>query len=255
MSCVWPLPSTPAMPTISPACTVSETPATAGSPRSSSAWRSSTLRRALARRAGRLVDPQEDLAPDHPPRELLLGRAGSRKRLDHLPAAQDRDPVGDLEHLVQLVADEDDREPLLAQHLEYPEELGSLLRRQHRGRLVQDQDVRLAVQRLDDLDALLLTDGDLVDPCIRVDCEAEVLRQVEHALARGVVVEQDAHVTRLHPEHDVLGDGHHRDQHEVLVHHADPEVDRGSRRVDPHLLPVEQDLRPRPGGRARRGCS
>ena len=42
ISSLCPLPSTPAMPTISPARTESETPLTAGSPRSSSTWRSST---------------------------------------------------------------------------------------------------------------------------------------------------------------------------------------------------------------------
>ena len=43
------------------------------------------------------------------------------------------------------------------------EELERLLRRQHRRRLVEDQDVGLAVERLQDLDALLLADGDVVD--------------------------------------------------------------------------------------------
>ena len=44
------------------------------------------------------------------------------------------------------------------------------------------------------------------------------------------VVEQRAVPARA--EHDVLGDGQHRDQHEVLVHHADPGAiaSRGRRR-------------------------
>ena len=41
------------------------------------------------------------------------------------------------------------------------EQLGRLLRRQHGRRLVEDEDLRAAVERLQDLDALLLADGDL----------------------------------------------------------------------------------------------
>ena len=52
------------------------------------------------------------------------------------------------------------------------EELGRLLRRQHGGRLVQHEDLGAAVERLQDLDALLLADADVLDACIRVDREA-----------------------------------------------------------------------------------
>ena len=40
VSSAWPLPSMPAMPTISPACTSSERPLTASMPRASLTWRS-----------------------------------------------------------------------------------------------------------------------------------------------------------------------------------------------------------------------
>ena len=43
-------------------------------------------------------------------------------------------------------------------------------------------------------------------------------------------------------QHDVLGHRHDRDEHEVLVHHPDPELDRVLRRVDRHRLPVHEDL-------------
>ena len=62
------------------------------------------LQQRLAGLRRALLDPQQHLAADHQPRQLLLGRAGRRQRLDRLPATQDGDPVGDLEHLVQLVA-------------------------------------------------------------------------------------------------------------------------------------------------------
>ena len=48
--------------------------------------------------------------------------------------------------------------PSLVERPQDPEQLGRLLRRQHRGRLVEDEDVGAAIERLQDLDALLLAD-------------------------------------------------------------------------------------------------
>ena len=55
-------------------------------------------------------------------------------------------------------------------------------------------------------------------------------------------IQPAAGLGRLLAEHDVLGHGHHRHQHEVLVDHADPEVDRGRGRGDLDGLAVDQDL-------------
>ena len=55
-------------------------------------------------------------------------------------------------------------------------------------------------------------------------------------------VEENVDVPRLVAEHDVLGDRHHRDQHEVLVHHAHARLDRGARRSELHVLVADLDL-------------
>ena len=75
----------------------------------------------------------------------------------------------------------------------------------------------------------------------RIDRQAELLRELAHALLGAALVEQDA-PARLDPEHDVLGHRHHRDEHEVLVHHADPGLDRI--RAEPNVtgFPVQEDL-------------
>ena len=117
-----------------------------------------------------------------------------------------------------------------------------LLRRQHGGRLVEDEDVRAAVERLEDLDPLLLADGDALDALVGIDREVERVREILDALPRGVHVEDHAGGRRLGREHDVLGHRHHRDEHEVLVHHADPVLDRFLRRVDPDRLALDEDL-------------
>ena len=46
------------------------------------------LEQRLAGRRRRLVDAQQHLAPDHQPREPLLGRALARNRVDQLPAPE-----------------------------------------------------------------------------------------------------------------------------------------------------------------------
>ena len=134
----------------------------------------------LARARRRLVDAEEDVTADHHPREAVLGRALARHRVDLAPAPQHGDAVGDLEHLVQLVADEDDRHALALEALEDPEQLGRLLRREHGRRLVEDEDVRAPVERLQDLDALLLADGDVLDLRVGVDPEPELEREISH---------------------------------------------------------------------------
>jgi hypothetical protein len=87
------------------------------------------------------------------------------------------------------VRDEDDRHSLGRQGAQDAEELAGLLRRQDGGRLVEDQDVGVPVERLEDLDALLLPDGDRLDAGIGVDREVERARQLGDPLSRGAVVE------------------------------------------------------------------
>ena len=154
----WPLPATPAMPRISPARTSNVTPLTASWPRSSATRRSVDGQGRPAGMGFAAVDDQLDVAADHQRREVVLVGLGRDPRPDDLAAPDDRDPVGDLEDLVQLVADEDDRVALVGEALQDVEDLLRLLRRQDRRRLVEDEDPGLAVERLEDLDPLLPAD-------------------------------------------------------------------------------------------------
>ena len=104
ISSVWPLPSTPAMPTISPARTAKETPLHLLDPAVVEDVEILDLEQRLARLGRRLLDAEQHLAADHRAGQRLLRRALPRHGLDRLAAPQHGDPVGDLEHLVQLVA-------------------------------------------------------------------------------------------------------------------------------------------------------
>jgi len=65
---------------------------------------------------------------------------------------------GDREHLVQLVRDEQDGEPFGLELAQVAEQLVDLLRHQHRGGLVQDEDAGPAVEHLEDFDPLPVPD-------------------------------------------------------------------------------------------------
>ena len=91
---------------------------------------------------------------------------------DVFALAEDGDAVGDREHLMQLVRD-DDEGFAVGLHVAHDlEQLVRLLRRENGGRLVEDQDVGAAIEHLDDLDGLLLRDGHVIDLLVGVDVKA-----------------------------------------------------------------------------------
>jgi hypothetical protein len=61
-------------------------------------------------------------------------------------------------------------------------------------------------------------------------------------LGRREVEELEGPLRRLHAEHHVLGHGEDRDEHEVLVDHADAGADRVARVPEGHRGPVNEDL-------------
>ena len=127
--------------------------------------------------------------------------------------------VGELLHLVHLVRDDDHGLAVIAHVAQHGKELFGLLRGQHGSRLVEDQDVRAAVEHLDDLHRLLLGNGHIVDLLLRVDLEAVGGADLADLLRRALEVELAGQA-----EHDVLGGGEHVHELEMLVDHADAEI-------------------------------
>ena len=167
---------------------------------------------------------------------------GSDRR--HRPAAaQHGHPVGDGLHLVELVRDEDDGLSLVRHRAQSCEEPLGLLRREHGGGLVHDQNPGLAIERLQDLDPLLLADRELPDPRLRIHGQAVAPAELVHApFGRCRAQDGATPLAAVVAEDDVLRDGEGLDEPEVLVHHADPGLDRIPRRVESNRLSVELDL-------------
>ena len=118
------------------------------------------------------------------------------------------------------MGDEDDGSALVAQGLHDGHELVDLLRGEHGSGLVQDEVLGVIGQGLEDLDALLDADRQVLDHRVRVDVEVIAIRQLAH-LRAGSSHRQHTGSRFLSSEHDVLGHREHVDEHEMLVDHPD----------------------------------
>jgi hypothetical protein len=188
------------------------------------------------------IDHERNLTADHQLGQVLF--VGLRRdALTHdLAAADDRDPVGDLQDFVELVADEHDAVPGGRQPAQDSEDLLGLLGREDGRRLVQDQDLGIAIERLEDLHALLPADRQGAHLGIGIDLEAEAMAELDDALGCFLAIQEERVGHRLLAEDDVLGDGQHGHEHEVLVDHADATGDRIRGTTQGDGLPVHQDL-------------
>ena len=177
------------------------------------------------------------LGADHELGELAGGDVLGQDGVDSGPAADHGDPVGDGEHLVELVRDEEDGDPLALELAQVAEELVDLLGHEDRGRLVEDDRARTSEQDLEDLHPLAGADAEVGDECRRVDVEAVLVRDPGDL---GAGRRADT-VLLLRTEDDVLRDGEVVREHEVLEDHADAVLDRIGRAVQRHLLAADPD--------------
>ena len=148
--------------------------------------------------------------------------SAGRRVADDPASADDRDPVGDLEDLVQLVADEDDAVALGGEAAQDREDLLRLLGRQHGRGLVEDEDPGFAIERLEDLDTLLPADRQRPDLGVGVDVEPEPLAKLDDP-ARGPPFRSRKIGLAIvsSPRRMLSATDQHRHEHEVLVDHAD----------------------------------
>ena len=157
--------------------------------------------------------------------------------------AQDRDPRRRLEHVVQVVRDQDDPEALLGQPVDEREHLLRLRDAEGRGRLVEDDEPRVPHHRARDRDRLPLAARErrdrLPDRANRRDAEARE-RLARLRLHRGLP--QDLEPVRLAAEVHVLDDVEVVAEREILVDDLDPELRRVLRAADRDRLAVEQHL-------------
>ena len=165
-------------------------------------------------------------AADHELVQLRDVRLGGGKLGHDRAVLHDIDAVGELQHLVEPVRDEDERGARLqrAHPAEQDLDVGAF---QHRGRLVeQDHEMALGAllqrQRLGELDHLPGGEIELGGARARVDVD---LHLGDLAARRGIerapADDPEAGELRLVAEIDVLADGQVGEQRLLLEHHAD----------------------------------
>ena len=172
----------------------------------------------------------------------MFGRSrGGFNRRHHLAAAHDRDAIGDRHDLLELMGDEDDGLALGLQLLEDAEQVFGLVRRQDTSRLIENEHFGAAIECLQNLDALLKTNRQVIDHGVGIDLEAIILFQPFEFAARlgEPAIENE---TAFRTQHDILEHGEFADQHEMLMHHADPGPDGVGGTRNMRLLAVDADL-------------
>ncbi len=198
--------------------------------------KASTARRGSPTRTLSLAGDAGELAADH-----QLGHAARGLPLrvafgDHPPLAQDGRALAQRLDLLELVADVQDRAAFGGELAQGREQPLHLLRGQHRGRLVHDQELRVLQQAAHDFDALALADGERVHVTARVERQAVGLGHFDDPRS------ERAQIARIiHAERDVLEHGHRLEQREMLEHHADAEAARLLRAGDRDLAAVPSD--------------
>ena len=181
------------------------------------------------------------LRADHHPGHGIGRELGDAAGAGEPAAAQDRHLVGERHHLAELVRDHQDGELAALDHVaQHAEHLVGLAGREHRGRLVEDEEAALEIELLEDLAFLPLAGRD------RRHLGAE--RNAErHAVEKGLelagLLAPVDHGGKLGTrQHEILGHGHGRHRGEVLVDHAEAERVRGARILDLPLAVVDQHV-------------
>ncbi len=139
---------------------------------------------------------------------------------------------------MEFVGNEDDRAALRAEAAEDGEEAVFFGGREDGGGLVEDEDAGVAVEELEDFDALLDADGEGAGEGVGVDGKVVLGAEGADAGGGGFEVEQRGGCA----ENGVFGDGEGWDEHEVLVDHADAEGDGVGGGCDADGRVVEEDL-------------
>ena len=169
-------------------------------------------------------------ASDHKFGELLRRRMLGGSGVYDTPAAQDGHVIGHREGFAQFVRDE--HRGLTCRHIRTQpvEQIFHFGWREDGGRLVENEQRRIASQRFGDFDPLLRAHGQRLHASHRIEREARAFGDHFHAGSHRARVE-----TPVATKRDVLLYGHGGNQREMLVHHSDSCRNRGERRVEPHL--------------------
>ena len=152
---------------------------------------------------------------------------------DVAAVAQDGQAVAEGAHLRHAVGDEDDGGARRLQPRDDLAEPVDVAAGERRGRLVEQQDARLAVDGARDLDLLLQGEIELADLVVEIDGEAERVEMAADRIARRRAPDHAGRRRRRVGQQHVVEDGQIGDQGHLLERRLDAERVRGARRAEP----------------------
>ena len=129
--------------------------------------------------------------------------------------------VGDSKHLIKLVADEEDGAALIAKLPQQCDQFLHLCRRQHRRRLVKNEDIHATVEKPQNLDDLTHMHRGVFFGCVPVEPDACQRFQPMRRIQSPRLVYAAERVDGFMRENEILEQRQPGDQHEFLMHHAD----------------------------------
>ena len=178
---------------------------------------------------------------------------------DLLAVVEHRHAVGDPHHDFHVVLDEQDGQVFfLPKARDERREVGRLLRVHPRGRLVEEDELRLGRERTGHLEPSLVAVGEVPRPRFPlVSLEAAEREQLAGAFCGFALFPLDtgrpqnaldnpALESGMHPDHHVLPRSHLLEQTDVLEGPSDPPLGDRMRRLAGHVVTCEHDL---PAGR------
>ena len=188
----------------------------------------------------RLFDLHLYRTANHHGRKLLNCRITSINSADVLALAQNRAAVGHRHNLRKLMGDEKDGLALFLEAAHNFHQFVNFLRSQNSRRLVENQDFIVTVEHFKDFNALLHTNGDILNFCVGVDSQAILFGKC-HNLFSGLFLLKDTHLSRFDTKNNIIQDGKTLDQLKMLMHHADMERSRIVRVTNLNNLPIFLD--------------
>ena len=177
-------------------------------------------------------------APDHVGDHRILGERGGGFGGNFLAVAEHRDRIGNFQHIVEEVRNEDDAAPIrldLAQNVKQPLHLR---RRQRRGGLIQDDDAGPGKQDARKFHKLLQADRQRTHPGLGIDIKAEAGDEPCRLLVDPGPVHRAHLGQRLVAQKNILGNREVRNGRQLLVHHADARRQRLARRAEMYFSAV-----------------
>ena len=181
------------------------------------------------------------VAADHQLDDLCLGESRRGAGARQVAVAQDRDLVGDLQHLFQLVGDKDDGDAFAPDLEQQLEQIVRLVAGQRGGRLVQDQKAGICREGPGDHDQLFLGGAQPADHRAGRQIQSDQVDVALSFLLQALPVDGAPPGKALDlVEHDVFGDGALGDDLDFLAHQVDLPVQGILVGAQVHRLAVDE---------------